>query len=64
MRTIPLLIISAVAGLMACDVGSDPVGVEPAAARLSQAPEPAAMAPHTFAVKQASSGHQRDHRLV
>ena len=57
MRKLTLLLASVVGGLRACDTGSDPLGVDPSAARFSQVPEHvAAMAAHTFDIKQTSSG--------
>jgi hypothetical protein len=57
MRKIALLLTSAVAVLLACDTGSDPLGVDRSAVQLSQAPEHVAtMAAHTFDIKQTSSG--------
>jgi hypothetical protein len=57
MRKITLLLASGVAAMLACDTVSDPLGVDPPAAQLSQAPEQvAAMATHTFDIKQTSSG--------
>jgi hypothetical protein len=50
MSRITLLLASGVAALLACDTGSDPLGVELSAAHV------AALAAHTYDIKQTSSG--------
>lgn len=57
MRRTTLLLASGVAAMLACDTGSDPLGVDPSAAQLSQVSEHVvAMAMHTLPVKEVSSG--------
>jgi hypothetical protein len=56
MRKITLLLASGVAALLACDTGSDPLGVDPSAVRFSQAPEPVGLTAHTFAIEHTASG--------
>jgi hypothetical protein len=55
MRKITLLL--AWTALLGCDAGSDPLGVDPSAAQLSEVPEHvAAIALHMFPLKEVSSG--------
>ena len=57
MRRITLLLASGVAALLACDTVSDPLGVDPSAAQLSQVSKHVvAMVMHTLPLKEVSSG--------